>query len=48
LIIKNTLEREYINDAQEYQIDKKMLNLITDMGYIIKDKEGEAIKGSRK
>ena len=35
--MKNSIQREFIHEIEEYNVNKKILNMLCDMGYIIKD-----------
>ena len=37
ITLAKSLEREYQAEIDEYKIDKQLINLVTDMGYLIKD-----------
>ena len=37
ITLAKSLEREYQAEIDEYKIDKQLVNLVTDMGYLIKD-----------
>lgn len=45
--MKNSIQREFIHEIEEYSVNKKILNMLCDMGYIIKDWQKRASAGVR-
>ena len=45
--MKNSIEREFVYEIEEYKVNKRILNMLCDMGYIIKDWRKGASAGVR-
>ena len=43
ITLAKSLEREFQAEINEYKIDKTLLNLVTDMGYLIKDNKSNTL-----
>ena len=45
--MKNSIQREFIHELEEYQVNKKIINMLCDMGYVIKDWQKRGSVGVR-
>ena len=46
-VLDNSFLREFENELKEYSINKRILNLLTNMGYVIKEHSGMGVRGSK-